>query len=259
LWRDDTKFKNLGTQTDNEEAALASFGVAAGRAVLAATPSFQPLPTLNADALRAVLLRGVQFVDGAQLLSFCWSIGIPVIQLRVFPLTSKRMHAVTVRVEDRYAILLAYILAHELGHVLLGHLANSEALLDLTDPLTSGASDDVDDEEVEADRFALTVLTGEPAPQVLADSETYNATELAAAAIRTSSTSRIDPGVLALCLGYATGRWRESVGALKIIPPGELEVGQQINDVADRQFDWDGLSSNTREYLERLIGQENES
>ena len=64
--------------------------------------------------------------------------------LRIFPLKNKAMHAMVVRVRGRYAILLgrdatypapvAFTLAHELGHVLLGHLGDAPALVDLRDP-----------------------------------------------------------------------------------------------------------------------------
>src|SRR5690606_19629689 len=79
------------------------------------------------------------------LLTFCWAIGIPIIQLRVFPLAAKRMCAMAVRVQDRFAILLAkesrflpqvaYYVAHELGHIALGHLSSNPVMVDMEDPL----------------------------------------------------------------------------------------------------------------------------
>ena len=108
LWYDTTKFKNLGTTTPEEQAILASFGTAVGRCALSATPpvAFPPLP--DAQAVRDAILRETRFVDLPGLLTFCWQMGIPVIQLRVFPLQQKRMQAMTVKVKGRYAILLGF-------------------------------------------------------------------------------------------------------------------------------------------------------
>ena len=171
------------------------------------------------------------------------------------------MHAVTVQDDGRYAILLgyktkypaviAYILAHEIAHILLGHLENESSLLDIENPLEM---EGMDDEETEADHLALTLLTGTSHPQIGADTTTYTATQLAHAAIDAAGVERIDPGVLALCLGNTTQRWKQSYGALKIIPPGEQPVADQINAIAASQFDWQTLSYTNREYLSTVIG-----
>jgi hypothetical protein len=259
LWHDSTKFKNLGTTTDKEQAILASFGTAVGRCALSATrPGITPLT--DAESVRDAILREARFVNLPQLLTFCWQAGIPVIQLRVFPLPQKRMQAMTVKVNERHAILLgyeseyyarmAYILAHEIGHILLGHLEHSDSLLDMDDPLTAG---DLDAEEVDADRAAFILLTGRANPEVLANMQSYSARQLAHAANAQADQERIEPGILALCLGHATGKWQQTFGALKIIGPGAQPVGDQINDLAVNQFDWQALSLANRDYLAQVI------
>ena len=259
LWHDSTKFKNLGTTTDKEQAILASFGTAVGRCALGATrPGVTPLT--DAESVRDAILREARFVNLPQLLTFCWQAGIPVIQLRVFPLPQKRMQAMTVKVNERHAILLgyeseyyarmAYILAHEIGHILLGHLEHSDSLLDMDDPLTAG---DLDAEEVDADRAAFILLTGRANPEVLANMQSYSARQLAHAANAQADQERMEPGILALCLGHATGKWQQTFGALKIIGPGAQPVGDQINDLAVNQFDWQALSLANRDYLAQVI------
>jgi hypothetical protein len=260
LWHDSTKFKNLGTTTDREQAILASFGTAVGRCALSATEP-AVLPTTNAQDVRDAILQRARFVDLRELLIFCWATGIPVIKLRVFPLSQKRMQAMTVKVNGRYAILLgyesgyfartAYILAHEIGHVLRGHLENSDSLLDMEDPLRT---DDLDAEEVDADRAAFILLTGRENPQVLADRQTYSARQLAQAAVDATDQERTEPGILALCLGYATRKWKQTFGALKIIESGPQPVGDLINQVAASQFDWQALSLANRDYLAHVMG-----
>src|SRR5262249_30089163 len=237
LWVDTTKFKNLGTTTEREQAILASYGTAVGRCALGAISPVVFPPIIHAQTVRDIILRQARFVDLPELLIFCWQTGIPVIQLRVFPLPQKRMQAMTVKVKGRYAILLgyeseyyarmAYILAHEMGHILLGHLEQDESLLDMDDPLRA---EDLDTEEVEAGRAAFVLLTGRDDPQILADTQSYRATQVAQQATEVGNRERIDPGILALCLGHATGKWRKTFGALKMIDGGAQPVDDQINE-----------------------------
>jgi hypothetical protein len=269
LWRDDTKFKNLGTTSERDQAILAAFGTAIGRCALQATAPAR-VPTAfrgieSAHILRNAILERGRLVNVPELLTVCWSLGIPVIQLRVFPLRQKRMHAMTVRVGNRYSILLgfeskyyavvAYLLAHEMAHIFLGHVESDDSLLEIDDPLQAK---NLDHEETEADRLALTLLTGTDNPEVYSDSAQYTATQLADAAERAGETLRIDPGVLALCLGHSTQKWAETFGALKIIPPKEQDVGEQINILAANQFEWQQISHTNQEYLARVIGRDYE-
>jgi hypothetical protein len=263
LWRDSTKFKNLGATTEREQEILGAFAVAIGRCALAATDPVPASSLPDARTLRETILMEGRLVNAFELLAFCWSFGIPVLQLRIFPLRQKRMHAVTVRHNSRYAILLgyetrypavaAYNLAHEIAHILLGHLEDKSSLLDIEDPLEMEGRDE---EETAADHLALTLLTGTESPQISANITPYTATQLAYAATENAARAQIDPGVLALCLGHSTRLWPQSYGALKIIPPGEQPVGDQINALAANQFDWQALSYTNREYLGKVIGQE---
>lgn len=261
MWRDEAKFKNLTTESDHDRAVVASFGIALGRTLLEGVLSPNvDVRQYTASALRDLLLAQSQVIGLPELLTLAWSVGVPTIQLGIFPLGKKRMHAMTVQSEGRWAILLArasnylaptaYLLAHEIGHIALGHLGDGEALVEMQDPLSEPRDDA---EEQEADRFALTLLTGEPTPIVTSDEVHYTATQLADAAMASGPPRGIDPGILALCLGHATNHWKQSYGALKIIPPGETEVGGVINGLARQQVAWGELSLQTREYLTRLL------
>ena len=187
--------------------------------------------------------------------------GIPVVQLEVFPLNAKRMHAMTVKVEDRYAILLgtksaypaqaAFTVGHELGHITAGHLDNNAALLDVEDPLEVAERDA---EEGSADAYALSLLTGYRDLSVFADATKYNSTQVARAVIKAASDESIDPGTLALCLAFSTGNWKESIGALKIIygrhPFGS--VGAFVNQVAQTQLSLSAVDDRSQ-YLRRIL------
>lgn len=262
LWRDEARFKSLAAQGSGEHAALASYGFAVARHALAAAPSGAALEVEDAQALRGLLQESLGEVTVLSLLSLCWSTGIPVVALRLFPLRYKRMQAMTVRLEGRCAILvgqdvhylapLAHVLAHELGHVVLGHLPEGAAIVDIESSLVKGSDDS---EEVSADLFALETMTGNPHPEIEVSDRDFSARQLAVAAIEASASSGIDPGTLALSAGHETGRWRQAYGALKLISPGRQPVTDNVNQIARQQFNWGEISPEGREFLETVMGE----
>lgn len=262
VWRDETRFKNIGAANQHEAGVLASFSVSVGRCAIRATPPETAVPVgMTASSLRAHLLRDAPTVDLGALLIACWSFGIPVLHMKVFPLAQKRMHAVATRLGTRFAVLIAresryasqvaYYVAHELGHILTGQVGESAAMLDVDDPLRSS---DGDDEEDTADRFALELLTGDPEPDVSANFQQFNATQVAQSAMEAAGQHKVDPGVIALCLGHRTGRWEQVMGALKIIPPGEQDVPGEVNRLAHSQLDWTAISYEDQAFLETIMG-----
>jgi len=231
VWRDETKFKRLSAAASAEEQALSSFGCAVARAAVAGAAAGDSTATYSAGDIRDAVLQKAPFVDAEALLAFAWGVGIPVLQLRIFPLAQKRMHAMTAAVGGRAAVLLArdasylapmtFTLAHEIGHVMLDHLTGATAVVDFEDPLVSPEPDD--DEETAADRFALELLTGQPEPAVLTNIERFSATQLANAVAQQGPRLGIEPGVLAMCAGHSTKQWDKVYGSLKIIAPGQQD------------------------------------
>lgn len=261
VWNDEAKFKHLSTEDAAQRAALTSFGVTIGRQVLRGTPLGGSIDGLDAFIIREAMLQSSQTVDLGGLLSLCWSVGIPVVHLRVFPLDAKSMHAMVVRVDGRHAILLgkdahypapvAFTLAHELGHAVMGHLRDAPALVDLKDPATAS---DQDEQEIEADRFALSLLTGRPEPVITTNIEHFNAPTLADAVIRAAPGYHIDAGTLALCLAHRTGAWARAMAALKFIYGRPQAVWEDVNGVAASQLDWDEMGDESADYLQRVMG-----
>jgi len=175
IWRDEARFKRLSEESELEQAGITSFGMAIGHILIAATVAPAALPVVSATGLRDLILKHQEYVRLADLLSLSWSVGIPVIHLRVFPWPRKRMAAMTLRQAGRHAVLLAkdsmypahiaFYIGHELGHAALGHLKPGNLVVDLEDDELTSAHDDP--EEAAADRFALELLTGGPTPRVL--------------------------------------------------------------------------------------------
>ena len=260
VWNDEARFKHLTTQSAAQRAVLTSFGMSISRALLRATPSI-PITRLSALTLRTAILSGNRFVDLNSLIATCWAIGIPVIHLRVFPLEAKAMHAMVVDVKHRHAVLLgrdasypapvAFTLAHELGHIMLGHLGDAPALIDLEDP---ALSTDVDEQETEADRFALELLTGSAEPDIQTSIEHFNAPTLATSVLQAAEQYDIEPGTLALCVAHRKGLWAVAMSALGFIYSEKKPVWREVNAIANAQLAWDELGEEASHYMKNVIG-----
>jgi len=261
VWRDEARFKHLSTEDEEELAAISSFGTALAGALIAATPRAEIPAIPGAIELRRMLLRTREFVKLSDLLSVAWSLGIPVVHLRVFPCDRKRMAAMAVRMGDREAILLgkdsdypaqiAFYLAHEIGHIALGHLKGGQVLVDMDSELETPLNDL---EEAEADRFALELLTGQPAPIVLPKAMRYTARQLGRDALQRAATLHIEPGTLSLCFGYSTGDWATALAAMRTIYPSAKPVWSEVNLVAKGQLEFDEVSGDLAAYVTAVLG-----
>jgi hypothetical protein len=93
---------------------------------------YQPIDGLSAAVIRAEILNSRQVVDLVGLLDFCWGRGIPVVYFDRYPQPAQ-FQGMVVYCQQRPVIVLslvqalpsqaAMIVAHELGHILNGHLS----------------------------------------------------------------------------------------------------------------------------------------
>ncbi len=264
VWRDDdARFKHLRSEAAPKLAALISFGTAVGGYLLDALGPARDLPPIDPHAIRNAMLSVAPWIDLSGLLEIAWGLGIPVAHLRVFPLAAKEMHAMVVKQGGRTAILLgrdasypaplAFTLAHELGHVAAGHLGGASALIDF-DPGDEHDADERDTEEREADRFALTLLTGSAEPVVEPGASRFSGVALARAAIAAGRERSIEPGTLALVLGHQAGRFDIANQALAAIYDRPRPMWQAVNAFAAEKLARDQLDPDAAEYLARVLG-----
>ena len=216
------RFKRQRNEVDDRVRAAALVALRAARLVVTAVGGrLAPWSgQRTARAIRDDILRDSPYVDLDSLLHFCWRSGIVVIQLAHVPAGGKRFDGMAASIEGRPVIVLAsgrdgppwlaFHLAHELGHLMLGHVGpGSEALVDtsLEGEAGSGAR------EREADRFASEVLAGSAEPRLPDLKE--DAAHLAATAVRSGPRRGIDPGVLVLIYARSNSRWPVAQTALK--------------------------------------------
>jgi hypothetical protein len=266
LWRDEARFKHLAGENELERSGITSFGRTVATLLIAASPTLAvSLAGVSARDLRTQILgSGSPYVGLLDLLLLSWSIGVPVIHLRVFPWPQKRMAAMTVALGERWAVLLgkdsnypapvAFYLGHELGHIALGQVPMGRAIVDLEETNPRASSDD--DEERSADEFALELLTGEPRPRVLPSSPgKVSARELARVATTSANALQIEPGILAQCFGYSTGLWPVATASLSHIYATAAPVWREVNSVARRELALDEVGLDAADFLDAVLGQ----
>lgn len=263
VWDDAARFKGFTGDVGAERPAIASFGTALSRMLLQGTAPGEGAPQLmSAGNLRSAILAGSRYVGLKELLSVSWAFGIPVIYLRVYPLNAKRMSAMSVRVGDRFAILLArdavypapiaFYLAHELGHILLGHLVEVGAIVDME--ILGKLDAESDPEEREADAFALELLTGRSRPELVVEGAGRGARQLAREALRVGEIERIEPGTVAMAFGYAEHAWPTAMAALAHIYDQPRNVWEVVNRLAFQQLAWSELHDESQSFIQAVMG-----
>jgi hypothetical protein len=124
--------------------------------------------------------------------------------------------AIVLSKKIRYSAWLLYILAHEVGHLAVGHVGRGGALLD--EDVDRGSTDE---EERSANAFALELLTGNPETVVSTVGARATPTALVKAARQAGTEQHIDPGHLVLNWAYqaAGDSFAVANAALAILEP----------------------------------------
>lgn len=237
------KFKLAKNVSSEQASASAHYATAMARLALLAFPSPFMQPTASPETLRQQILQRLPCVDLDGLLAFCWTSGVPVIHLDTFP--GKKMMGLLVRIEGRFAIVLskkahpAYLLfhlAHELGHLAYGHLAEEGFIADVT----IDQSDYGDASEKEADAFAIRLLNGAEV-QYGTDGHFRSGVQLFHAAKRVAEARKVDVGHILLNYGHTQNDYKLPNLALRQIP-GPTCGAEVINAALFEHLDLTRLS-----------------
>lgn len=205
-------------------------------------------------------------LDG--LLEFCWSQGIPVIHFTQLPPKIQRFHGMVAYFYDRPVILvsrndrspagLVFTIAHELGHILRGHLSADGLLVDQDIQLES---DDV--EENEANQAAAELLLGHNGISYDLWTKFLTGENLAMQAQQFAQESQNDAGVIALNIAWNRAQrartkqdkqiaWATGKKALKILEH-HSNTPQLINHHLCRAIQWDALREESQDYLKSML------
>lgn len=227
--------------------------------VLAATrASFQPLPSSGA-ALRAEILGQNQpWVSLKSLVDYLWAHGVPVIHLANLHPSWRKMDGMVTKVKGRPAIILTradkslawqlFILAHEVGHIIRGHLGATDTIAD--EKISKEASDP---EEQEANRSAIEILTGDEQTKYDSGGTSFSPQSLAKAAIAHGQEHDVDPGHVALNYGYSLNQIPLGRAALRFIEPG-ADAPSLITSKLLEDIDPSALPDDSYDYLLTMCG-----
>ncbi len=247
------KSKNTDNGELNVAQALATRLVQL--ATMATTQTICPIPSLGSQIRDEILANGYRYVTLSNLVDYCWSVGIPVLYLGQLPKGIKRPDGLAARVGGRPAIVICkntkyeswmlFVLAHELGHIALGHVADDGFLLD--ESIHQG--DDPDNEETAANTFASDLIAGR---NVRENGEQWPATvKLVEIAQQVGERLRINPGYLLLRFGYLHDNYQLANAAVKILEP-EANAPGVINEKMFAELDWSELSHDSNQFLARV-------
>lgn len=239
-------FKHRADTRVDELNVAAGLGIALARlAVFATREPYRGLPANPVKLYQLVREHsGRPTADYEGLLDLCWAHGIPVLFLKEMPRNTKRMTGMAVMVDGRPAILLGYnhvqrskqlfVLAHELAHILCGHVQDNGVLIDediadVREGLEGGAQVRRDEQEREADAFALGLIRNGHMTIMRQIPRQGSAAVLASAAMRLSQETGVDQGHLILSYAKEHDDWIGAVQALNFIeqPVGAIELLQQ--------------------------------
>jgi len=254
---DHVKFKKRASTSDEDLLVSEKLAVQVSRFVaegLATEP--KPLPE-SAEQIRSEILASRSpWISFHALLDYCWNLGIAVVCVTEFPPSATRMHGFAISVGDRPVIgicwdnhtgWLLFVLAHELGHIVRGHV-NADAVL-VDERLDRPNEDDA--EEREANAFAHELLTGTPDCGSPLGTRLMTGATLALKARETGRRSHIDPGHLALRYGHVTGRWPLANKALKLLARHDKGL-EYVREELAKKVDWESLAPEARAFVQRM-------
>ncbi|MGD1007108.1 MAG: ImmA/IrrE family metallo-endopeptidase [Ignavibacteriaceae bacterium] len=218
-----------------------------------------PFKKISNDVLniRSSILNQYKIVNLRNTLEFLWSSGIPVVHIPVFPKEINKMDGMAVNLDGRPIIILSknrrhdawllFILAHELGHIIKGHLSNVDKIIYDVNLESEG-----DNEEKEANEFAIELLNGTKSPSYLSSSKVSQSSfELVNEIRPISKQFNIDPGVIALNYAYQTKNYPLVEQALKVLSPKANAVNL-IKTIMTSKLDLGKLSEENYDYFAKL-------
>ena len=265
------RFKTVHPEGSSQLAVAASIGHGLAQLLASSCASTSLRQPLTADMLRKELLKNHQAVTLYTLCEWLWSAGIPVVHVMRWPEGLRRPDAMCVRANGRPVIMivrkesalakLAYLIAHEAGHIMSGHLSSDEnaVLVDDTLPVDSQQSF-LDQDEKQADAYAMKLLGGDA---LVASSRklvgpTYSEMGLAAAALAESQEYKLDAGQVILNWARLTQDWKLANLALRFLKTTEV-APIVINDVAMQRMHHEMLPSDGLDHIFKLTGMDQRS
>lgn len=252
------KFKRTKRQEVGKLAPATSMFSALARTLISACDKpYQAIPA-DPKIVRKEIMQGGSLVTLPTLLDYLWGHGIPVAHYSDWPGKLPRPFAMVVDVDGRPAVIVGsprkenawqlFFLAHELGHIANGHIGRNEILVD-GDEATD--AEGTDDQEMEADDYALVLLAGGKDIELPPRGAKFDALQRAARELAT--TQKIDIGHLLLRFAMQTGAWQDAQLVIDKTEVGADAPALMNRDRAAEAVSLDKLSGQRQEFVRRVL------
>jgi Zn-dependent peptidase ImmA (M78 family) len=261
------RFKTTSNTSIDQIASARAAATACARVVACAIRNDWLGIEADPSKLRETIRSGSKhgWVDLKGLLDYTWAAGIPVLFLPEIPSVGRKMEGMVTYAKGRPVIVLTkkvtqsdwmlFILAHELGHIALRHLEETEGQAIVDD--TVDDSNNGDKQEKEANHFAVKLLSAQGALQIA--NPVPKAPGLKDLALNFGRKYGISPGHVILNAVRHTkinGNNLFALGnaALKLLPEeirGESPA-KLCQEAARKHLDLERLKHDSIEYLEKL-------
>ncbi|WP_029936251.1 ImmA/IrrE family metallo-endopeptidase [Thiomicrospira pelophila] len=250
------------TGVDESRLVAASLQLGAYARTLVKAYDYNVRPQ-NIDYLREKLFENISLtLEGT--LELCRDANLPVLFVSTIASGAPRPAGAVFKFGERFAIVLShrhkipsiqlFILLHEIGHALLGHMYEKESITDFSIlRLAETLRDEADAQEDEADLFALRALRGHiPLDKIISSMPVpKSSAELAVFAQKVSKEYGISAGHVVLSYGKEYADWRVAQTAIKFLEsPNALEILEQHNQV---QLDLLRLKQDDEDLLSRVL------
>lgn len=189
------------------------------------------------------------------LLSHLWMRGIPVIPIDVLPVPS--FQGLAAVIENRPVIVVghkhdepgraAFRIAHEAGHIALGHCTAGAPVVDEDDEIVSD-----DEMEYQADRFAIELLVGSDEIPRLPQEELDDFKELAREAANLENLTGADAGAIIFSWARTTGDYAMATMATKSLYRS-VGARRQLRAYFEEFVDLESPPQSDRELLRSVV------
>jgi Zn-dependent peptidase ImmA (M78 family) len=192
------------------------------------------------------------------LLDYCWQQGIAVIYFNDYPSKIRKITGIIQWLDERPVIVLssgktepaclAFHLAHELGHLALGHIQEGILVDDKIE------KDSDDQEENDSNQFAVSLLIGDFDNHL---KKTFkNANQLKTEILKVVQIDKtIDPSALTWNYGWNKDCFGLATKCVSFLTDPKSDGKQTINDFLEKHINWDSLSDDNTDYLEQILGE----
>lgn len=239
------------------------------QAVISAMPMPYTPITSSPEIFTALARKvGGGIVGLSSLIDACWFIGVPVIPIPNLPVGIRKMDGAVIKIGNRPAIIvskkkssrawLAFIVAHEIGHIGCGHLEKNGSIIDvsLQEQATYEAESSTDAQEREADNFALSLLGGDTVDQAISDWPIWSSpVDLAVKSRELAAEYGIESGHFILRYAFKSKRWPDAMTALRYLSE-DADAELVMKSALKRNLDLDLVADDIRDLVCRFTGME---